>query len=247
MLYPLTLGSAFVVFIGWWAVLFTGQFPRGLHRFVVGVMRWWARVAAYMTSLTDVFPPFSLDEDAGPGGQSSLALSAVIGAVVLLAAVGGGTAAGVFAFRFSHKAKTVDISYQSALAGKLSATDKTIRLDNVEFTLMSGSDPTSVDVVKARPGYRLVEFTLLYRNDEKFPRARGSNDVETDAVRLETSGGVQRPVLLTVDGVAAPAKDLRGRTVPLRAIFEVANGDDIEQLRGYPRSNSSRHVAWRFR
>ena len=49
-----------VVVVAWFAILFTGRFPRGLHGLVVGWLRWQARVTAYLMSLTDEYPPFSL-------------------------------------------------------------------------------------------------------------------------------------------------------------------------------------------
>lgn len=49
-----------VVVIAWFAILFTGRFPRGLHGLVEGWLRWQARVTAYVMSLTDRYPPFSL-------------------------------------------------------------------------------------------------------------------------------------------------------------------------------------------
>ena len=49
-----------VVLIAWFAILFTGKFPRGLHGLVAGWLRWEARVTAYVMSLTDEYPPFSL-------------------------------------------------------------------------------------------------------------------------------------------------------------------------------------------
>jgi len=38
---------AIVVFIAWWAILFTGKYPKGLFDFVVGYVRWALRVIAY--------------------------------------------------------------------------------------------------------------------------------------------------------------------------------------------------------
>lgn len=57
----LTIGVYIALFIGWWAILFTGQLPKGIHDFLVGFMRWNLRVSNYMSNLTDKYPPFSLD------------------------------------------------------------------------------------------------------------------------------------------------------------------------------------------
>jgi hypothetical protein len=50
------------VVIAWFAILFTGRYPKALAAFVAGVMRWGVRVCAYAFLLvTDEYPPFSLD------------------------------------------------------------------------------------------------------------------------------------------------------------------------------------------
>ncbi|HEX3509183.1 MAG TPA: DUF4389 domain-containing protein, partial [Candidatus Dormibacteraeota bacterium] len=57
------LGIAVLVSIvfAWFAILFTGRYPRSLFDFVVGVMRWSNRVNAYaFTLVTDQYPPFRL-------------------------------------------------------------------------------------------------------------------------------------------------------------------------------------------
>jgi hypothetical protein len=55
--------ALFVLIASWFAVLFTGVWPRGMFDYVVGVIRWSARVGAYIFLLTDAYPPFSLDDD----------------------------------------------------------------------------------------------------------------------------------------------------------------------------------------
>lgn len=49
-----------LIIIGWFAILFTGKLPEGIHNFVVGTMRWYARAYAYFYLLRDEYPPFSM-------------------------------------------------------------------------------------------------------------------------------------------------------------------------------------------
>jgi hypothetical protein len=61
----LWVAAAGSVLVAWFAILFTGRYPRRLFDFVEGVMRWEQRVVAYAVILTtDDYPPFSLRADA---------------------------------------------------------------------------------------------------------------------------------------------------------------------------------------
>lgn len=57
----LWLAALVAVIVAWFAILFTGRYPRGLFDFVLGVFRWTNRVIGYAFVLvTDQYPPFRL-------------------------------------------------------------------------------------------------------------------------------------------------------------------------------------------
>jgi len=61
VLVVLGLVAILATIVAWFAILFTGTYPRGIFDFVVGVGRWATRVWAYAFLLvTDAYPPFSL-------------------------------------------------------------------------------------------------------------------------------------------------------------------------------------------
>ncbi|HEX8959154.1 MAG TPA: DUF4389 domain-containing protein [Solirubrobacterales bacterium] len=61
VLFFLYIGAFFAVIGAWFAILFTGRYPRGIFRFVEGVIRWQNRVYGYAFVLvTDKYPPFRL-------------------------------------------------------------------------------------------------------------------------------------------------------------------------------------------
>lgn len=45
--------------IAFWIVLFTGEFPKMIHEFITGTLRWNQRVALYISYMTDEYPPFT--------------------------------------------------------------------------------------------------------------------------------------------------------------------------------------------
>jgi hypothetical protein len=58
VLYIFSIGAAVVTIVLWFAIIFTGRAPLGMHRFVARVQRYSIRFTAYYLLLTDVYPSF---------------------------------------------------------------------------------------------------------------------------------------------------------------------------------------------
>ncbi len=59
-LYGIGIAASIVILIAWFAILFTGRYPKWAFNFVSGYVRWHARVSSYYCLLTDKYPPFRL-------------------------------------------------------------------------------------------------------------------------------------------------------------------------------------------
>jgi hypothetical protein len=60
VLYFLGFAAVVGLFVAWWAIVFTRNYPAGIFDFVNGVIRWQVRVQAYILLMTEQYPPFSL-------------------------------------------------------------------------------------------------------------------------------------------------------------------------------------------
>jgi uncharacterized protein DUF4389 len=60
------IAAGVVVIIAWFALLFTGRWPRGMYDFVAGAFRYATAVHGYLYLLTDEYPPFGPDVDSYP-------------------------------------------------------------------------------------------------------------------------------------------------------------------------------------
>jgi hypothetical protein len=206
------LGVMVVVFLAWFAVLFTGRYPQGMHSFVSGWLRWAARAWAYWASLTDEFPSFSLSKDVGPAYYSSYVISAIFGWLIALAWVGGVGAL----IAWPGQTEEVTVSYQDLLTGRPSDV---VEVSDVWVQLLAAQDPYEFADGLYRPesGDRFVLFFVAVTNG----RTLGIQ-VDEDDFRLKDSrGGGHDPVQLTVGGRESPVTVREGGRAEAWVMFEV--------------------------
>lgn len=180
-----------VTVIAFFAILFTGRYPRGLFEFNVGVLRWTWRVSFYGYSAlgTDAYPPFSLAHD--PQYPATLRIEyperlsrglvlikwwlLAIPQYLVLAVIGGGLVVGVGSLRIQF----------AGLIGLL-VTFAAIAL------LFTGAYPRGVfDLVMGlnRWVYRVLAYVMLLRDDyPPFQLDQGPN--EPDVPRAPTRDDV---------------------------------------------------------
>jgi len=230
-----------VVIIAWFAILISGRYPRGLHTYVSGSVRWGARVQAYFLSLTDEFPPFSLAADAGPGGRDSYVLSSVIGVGLTAVAIGGGIALAVVAVTGED---TVAVSYQELLAGQSTVDETKVVQDPVVVSLTSGTDPADdvINFLDAKEDYRLVSYRLVVDIKED----RNLKFRERDFRLKDSKGKKHEPLLVVVDGRIPPETVKDGTSVNVDLVFEVPDDRGVAELRYGPARPFADTVVYEF-
>ena len=122
----LGIAQFFVALVAQVAVVVSGEYPAGMFAFVAGVLRWGTRVSAFILSLSDRYPPFTLQPVADypvdvaverPAQSSRLYalftvivelvfIAAIIALVVHLARDAGGGAPSGRSYNFSSNAGT---------------------------------------------------------------------------------------------------------------------------------------------
>lgn len=188
VLYFLGIALFVVVVLAWFAILFAGRFPRGMFAFVAGVQRWYFRVAGYLASFNDRFPPFSLSSSAGPAERSTAVIAGISGALLSVAFVALIAVVAVIASR----PEVVEVDYADLQRGI--TADRGVRYrefgKDIEVRLVAARDPAPAleRVIAPGPGERVVAFEFDLWVDE------GSTTIQRDdgRLRVELPSGAVR-------------------------------------------------------
>ncbi len=211
--------------VGWIVVAVTGRLPRPVHAYAAGVLAWWARVSAYVLSLTDDFPPFSLRTEPLRARRRTYVASAAIGLVpaTLIAAFA------TFIIGFSGTHVTIDVPYEQLRTRSLTS-GTTARIESGPMTLVVATDPADNDLALLKPavGERFVAFDISIHN------WRGAGEtvpVTTSAFHLTSDNGSRRQAaMVAVDGTPGSGAVASGRTATAIVVFEIPTDARPRQL-----------------
>jgi len=211
----------FVTIVAWFYALIAGRYPRGLFDYVVGVMRWSARVNAYVLSLTDEYPPFNLSATAGPAGGDAYLISSIIGFLLTGGIIAGGV---VLAITLPEDLE-VEADYAALQGGRPAGM---VVVGDVWVDLLSASDPLAEDetLLEAEPGNRLVMFEFSVLNDSW----RDVEIRESDFKLRDEEGDKHDAELVTVAGHPAPEEVEEDELATVRVVFEMSSEVDPARL-----------------
>jgi len=221
ILFFLWIGALLVTILAWFYALIAGRYPQGLFDYVAGVMRWSARVNAYVLSLTDEYPPFNLSVTAGPAGGDAYLISSIIGFLLTGGIIAGGV---VLAVTLPEETE-VEVNYAGLREGRPAAS---VEIADVWVRLLSVSDPLAGEetLLEPDPGNRLVGFQFSIQNDS-------SRDVkirESDFKLRDEDGDKLDPELVTVAGHAAPEEVEEDGQATVQVIFELPSEAEPARL-----------------
>ncbi|MFN0094912.1 MAG: DUF4389 domain-containing protein [Dehalococcoidia bacterium] len=214
-----------VTILAWFAILFTGRYPRGLFGFATGVLRWHYRVSGYFLSLNDRFPPFSLAAEAGPASRGATIASGLIGLLLV-----GGWAGLLGASVAAGTGQQADVNYDSLERGVADAPRFFLgpREDpSFVVALLRVTDP-SPDVQRALAvgsASRVVVFEFTYFNLTTRDRTVRSEDFRL-AYSFSEEGGepskkTREASIVQLGGALSPAAVKRDATVTVRVAFTI--------------------------
>jgi hypothetical protein len=225
----LWVGAYVALVIAWFAILFTGRFPRGLHGYVAGVIRWGMRVQAYIFSLTDEYPPFSLSEEAGPAGRDIYIISSVIGWLLGIGFIALFVAAAIASVNLRETVR-FDVSYADLTAGRVSSYETKVEIWDVDVALTGATDPAGDEfpILIPKEGKRFISFRLELDNErDRWARVWNSD------FRLKDSDGKWHDALLTSIAGRLTPNSFKGNAWAI-VLFEIDEGLDPTELQYRP-------------
>lgn len=209
----------FFAFLSWFAILFTGRYPRTFFDFNVGLQRWALRVGAYSALLRDEFPPYSKRADAKPGSGRAVALSAIFG--IIGAAVIAALYAALLFTSFSRDTEVVEVSYEGLLTGR---ETRPVDIQGTIVVLEGAIDPYEPDL--ASRDKRFVAYDVRVANRDSWFTL-----VDVDSFALEdSSGDSHNPDGVFLSGFADDYVLEQGEEVVATVVFEIDEADEPESL-----------------
>jgi hypothetical protein len=236
--------------VSWVAVIVTGRYPVRLHGYVSGILRWAARVHAYVLSLTDELPPFSLLAEPEARWPYTDTIAAIMGFTLVGAVVGFFAVVAIV----SPGNISAEVSYGRLLAGELDAGETLVQVDSREDSfdfsdtgtveLTAATDPADglLPLLTAAPGHRLVAFELEVENESWTVL-----EIRDSYLGLkDRQGNKNRRLLVLVDGRPPPEDLDRGRSVSIIVFFEVPDDTAPAELRFRMNHHIHRTLTYRF-
>jgi hypothetical protein len=205
-------------FLAWFAILFTGRYPRTFFNFNVGLQRWILRVSAYTALLRDEFPPYSKRADAKPGSGRAIILSALFGILGAAAIVGLYIA---LLFAFSPETEVIEVRYERLLDGRAS---EPADVQGSVVVLEAVVDPYAPEL--ASRGMRLVAFEVHVMNESAL---FSFVDVESFEMQ-DLSGDEHDPDDVFVSGLAEDYVLEEGEEALVTVVFEIEEDEGPASL-----------------
>jgi hypothetical protein len=211
----------FVTFLAWWAILFTGRYPRGFFNFNVGVIRWTLRAGAYTNLLRDEYPPYSMRPEAKASGWKAIAIGIVAGIFAIATMI----AALVAISTIDPQTEVVIVDYQRLETGA-GFQPPPVSVDGTRVALNDVEDPYE-GFFSPESDTRFVAFTMNITNEDAL-----FTTVDYTAFDLEDSlGDSYEPVEIITDPSLGFDNQLgQDESVVAEVIFDVPAGADPESL-----------------
>jgi len=239
----LWIAAYVALIIAWFVILFTGRFPRGLHGYVAGLVRWSMRVQAYVFSLTDEYPPFSLSAEAGPAGRDTYIVSSVIGWLLGAGFIALFVAGAIASFTMRETVR-VDVSYADLTAGRVSYYETAVDIWDMQIALTDAMDPADevFSLLVPQEDKRLVAFRFELDNDSGHTRRVWESDFDL----RDSDGKSHDPLLAIAGGRPTPVVLEKHTSIEATVIFEIGDDTRPNELRYSPHFLERKRVLYEF-